>query len=40
MKKNLEEEENKIYYYKPKINKKSLELTSKNKEGFYARQKN
>ena len=39
MKQNLAEEENKIYYYKPKINKKSLELTSKNKEGFYARQK-
>lgn len=39
MKKNIQEEENKIYLYKPKINKKSLKLTSKNKEGFYARQK-
>ena len=39
LKKNKEEQENKKYLYKPKINKKSLELTSKNKEDFYTRQK-
>ena len=39
MKRNKEEQENKKYLYRPKINKKSIELTSKNKEDFYTRQK-
>ena len=39
LKKNKEEQDNKIYLYKPQINKKSIELTSKNKDDFYTRQK-
>ncbi len=39
MKRNKEEQENKKYLYRPKINKKSIELTSKNKEDFYTRQR-
>ena len=38
MKKYKEEQENKKYLYKPQINKKSIELTSKNKEDFVTRQ--
>ena len=39
LKKNQEEQDNKKYLYKPQINKKSIELTSKNKDDFYTRQK-
>ena len=39
LKKNKEERDNKTYLYKPTINKKSKEITSKNKEDFYTRQK-
>ena len=39
MKKQKEEQDRKIYLYKPEINKKSKEITSKNKEDFYTRQK-
>ena len=39
IKKNIEEDRKKIYLYKPEINKKSKEITSKNKEDFYTRQK-
>ena len=39
LKKNKEEQDNKKYLYKPQINKKSIELTSKNKDDFYTRQK-
>ena len=39
MKKNKEEQEKKKFLYKPQINKKSKEITSKNKEDFITRQK-
>jgi hypothetical protein len=39
MKKNKEEKEKNLCYNKPKINKKSQEIASKNKENFYERQK-
>ena len=39
LKKNKEEQDNRKYLYKPQINKKSIELTSKNKDDFYTRQK-
>ena len=39
MKKNNEENEKKLCSHKPKINKKSQELASKNKGDFYERQK-
>ena len=38
MKKKRDEEENKKYLDKPKINKRSKKLASKNKEDFYTRQ--
>ena len=39
IKRNNNEQENKKYSYKPHINKKSIELSSKNKQDFYSRQK-
>ena len=39
LKKNKEDKEKNLCYNKPKINKKSLELASKNKDDFYTRQK-